>query len=142
MVCIFLRRIQYKVNKLKIEISKFSVVGAVNFVFTFVLFYILVELLRVNYLFSLVIVSLLGMFLTYTVNYVWVFRPEQELKFKGRLFRYVLCGLFSVALNALVLRYIVDEFGYDPFWVQFFLIPFVVVLNFSTAKYWSLRQKN
>lgn len=126
-------------HRLKIEFSKFTVVGAVNFVFTLVLFYLLVKVLRVNYLIALVAVSLLGMFLTYTLNHVWVFKLEQELAFKGRLFKYILAGLLSVSLNVVVLGYIVEHTDFDPFYVQLALIPFIVVFNFSTAKYWSLR---
>lgn len=127
-------------HKLKIEFSKFTVVGAVNFFFTLILFFLLVEILNVNYLLSLVLVSLLGMFFTYTINYVWVFKPEVKLKFKQRLLKYILAGLLSVSLNALVLGYIVENTSSDPFWVQLILVPFVVVFNFSTAKYWTLRR--
>lgn len=126
-------------HRLKIEFSKFTVVGAVNFVFTLVLFYLLVKVLRANYLIALVFVSLLGMILTYSLNHVWVFKPEQELAFKGRLLKYILAGFLSILLNVVALAYIVEHTGFDPFYVQFALIPFIVVFNFSTAKYWSLR---
>ena len=39
----------------------------------------------------------------------------------------------------LALGYIVEHTDFDPFYVQLALIPFIVVFNFSTAKYWSLR---
>lgn len=128
-------------HKLKIEFSKFTVVGAVNFVFTFVLYYLAVKIIQWNYLISLVAVSLLGMVLTYSLNHVWVFMPEQELAFRGRLFKYILAGLLSISLNLVVLGYIVERTGFDPFYVQTALIPFIVIFNFSTAKYWSLRSK-
>jgi putative flippase GtrA len=126
-------------HRLKIEFSKFTVVGAVNFVFTLVLFYLLVKVLRANYLFALVVVSLLGMFLTYTLNHVWVFKPEQELAFKGRLLKYIFAGFLSISLNVVALGYIVEHTDFDPFYVQLVLIPFIVAFNFSTAKFWSLR---
>jgi len=126
-------------HKLKIEFSKFTVVGAANFLFTLVLFYLLVKVLRANYLIALVVVSLLGMILTYSLNHVWVFKPEQELAFKGRLLKYILAGFLSISLNVVVLAYIVEHTSFDPFYVQLALIPFIVAFNFSTAKYWSLR---
>ena len=129
-------------HRLKIEFSNFIVVGAVNFVFTLVLFYLLVKVLRANYLIALVAVSLLGMFLTYTLNHVWVFKPEQELAFKGRLLKYILAGFLSISLNAVALGYIVEHTDFDPFYVQFALIPFIVAFNFYTAKYWSLRSSS
>ncbi len=126
-------------HKLKVEFSKFTVVGAINFVFTLILFYILVKIIYVNYLVALVIVSLLGMILTYALNYVWVFKTEEVLKFKGRLIKYILAGLLSVSLNVLVLERIVESTKFDPFYVQLALIPLIVVFNFSTAKFWSLK---
>lgn len=126
-------------NRLKIEFSKFTIVGAINFLFTFVLFFLLVKILQTNYSISLVVVSLLGMFITYYLNYVWVFKPEQKLAFKGRLLKYIFAGILSISLNTMVLAYIVESTGYDPFYVQFALIPFIVVFNFSTAKFWSLK---
>jgi putative flippase GtrA len=128
-------------SDIKVEFSKFTAVGAVNFIFTFVLFYFLVKVLQENYLIALVGVSVLGMFFTYTLNYVWVFKPEDKLIYKARLFKYILAGLLSISLNSLLLAYIVESAGADPFIAQFCLIPFIVVFNFSTAKYWSLRPK-
>ena len=136
------RKLWIKMYRLKIEFTKFTIVGAANFVFTFVLYYLLVKVLRANYSVSLVVVSLLGMFLTYSLNYVWVFKPEQELAFKGRLLKYILAGFLSISLNVLVLDYIVEHFDFDPFYVQFALIPLIVVFNFSTAKFWSLRKSS
>lgn len=126
-------------HKLKVELSKFTVVGAVNFVFTFVLFYLFVKIIQINYLIALVTVSLLGMIITYTANHVWVFKPEENLAFRGRLLKYILAGLLSISLNVVVLNFIVESTGFDPFYVQTALIPFIVVFNFSTTKYWSLR---
>lgn len=126
-------------HKLKIEFSKFTVVGAINFVFTFMLFYVLVKVILVNYLIALVVVSLLGMILTYSINHAWVFKPEQELAFRGRLLKYILAGLLSTSLNLIALNYIVTCTQFDPFYAQTALIPFIVFFNFSTAKFWSLK---
>ena len=129
-------------QRLRIEFSKFTVVGAANFIFTLALFYLLVEVLRANYLIALVVVSLLGMILTYSLNHVWVFKPEQTLAFRRRLLKYLLAGFVSVSLNAVALAYLVEHTNSDPFYVQLALIPFIVVFNFCTAKYWSLRARS
>lgn len=126
-------------HKLKIEFSKFTVVGAINFVFTFILFFWLVKIINFNYLLALIAVSLLGMILTYSLNHVWVFKPEETLVFRGRLVKYILAGTLSIALNVAVLKYLVERTGFDPFYAQTALIPFIVFFNFATAKYWSLR---
>lgn len=127
---------------LKLEFSKFTLVGGVNFVFTFVLFYLSVRVWRINYLISLILVSLIGMVLTYSLNYLWVFKPRDKFDFKMRFFKYVFSGFLSIGLNVLALHFLVSKTGFDPFYVQIALIPFIVVFNFSTAKFWSLRQRS
>jgi len=44
-----------------------------------------------------------------------------------------------VALNMIALQCLVDATAFDPFYLQFALIPLVVAFNFSAAKSWSLR---
>lgn len=127
---------------LKLEFSKFTLVGGVNFVFTFVLFYLSVRVWKINYLISLILVSLIGMVLTYSLNYLWVFKPRDKFDFKVRFFKYVFSGFLSIGLNVLALHFLVSKTGFDPFYVQIALIPFIVVFNFSTAKFWSLRQRS
>lgn len=130
------------VKLLNLEFSKFTLVGGVNFVFTFALFYLCVRILNINPLVSLVVVSLLGMVLTYYLNHSWVFKPGDKFDFKARFFKYLFSGFLSIGLNVLALHIIVSETGFDPFYVQIVLVPFIVVFNFSTAKFWSLSQKN
>jgi len=129
------------VKILKLEFSKFTLVGGVNFVFTFILFYLCVRILKINYLVSLILVSLLGMVLTYYLNHSWVFKPGDKFDFKVRFLKYLLSGFLSIGLNVLALHFVVSKTGFDPFYVQIALIPFIVVFNFSTAKFWSLRRK-
>ena len=129
-------------SKLKLEITKFTIVGAINFVLTFVMFFTLVKIIEVNYLVSLVVASAVGVVFTYIFNFVWVFKPEQKLLFRERFIKYFLASLLSIALNVLILKYIVERTGFDPFYVQIALIPLIVIFNFSSAKYWSLRPVN
>lgn len=128
-------------KNLRLEFSKFTLVGWVNFVFTFILFYLCVRILKINYLVALVLVSLLGMVLTYCLNHSWVFQPEDKLDFKSRFLKYLFSGFLSIGLNVLALHYVVSKTGFDPFYVQIALIPLIVIFNFSTAKFWSLRRK-
>jgi len=126
-------------SRLKLEITKFTIVGAINFVLTFVIFFALVKIIEVNYLVSLVVASAAGVVFTYTFNFVWVFKPERKLLFRERFIKYFLASLLSIALNLFILKYIVERTGFDPFYVQTALIPLLVIFNFSTAKFWSLQ---
>ena len=128
-------------HKFKIEVTKFTLVGAASFVLTFIVFTVLLKILEVNCLVSLIAAWFVGMPFSYILNFVWVFKPEEKIQFKARFIRFLLASILSIVLNMLVLKYIVERTGFDPFYVQVALIPFVAIFNFSTAKYWSLRKK-
>lgn len=122
-----------------IQFNKFLFVGGVNFLLTLVLFYTFVELFSLNYIISLFAVSAIGWIFTYILNYIWTFKPEPQLAFGSRLLKYVATGLASVTLNAVALHILVNASGWGPFWAQLCLVPFVILLNFVSAKFWSLR---
>lgn len=126
-------------HKFKIEATKFTLVGAANFALTFIVFTAMVKICGVNYLLSLVAAWVVGMIFSYVLNFAWVFKPEQKIQFSARFLRFFLASVLSIALNILALSYIVEHTDFDPFYVQIALIPFIVIFNFSTAKYWSLR---
>ena len=128
-------------HKFKIEATKFTIVGAANFVLTFIVFTALLKVLGVGYLLSLATAWVFGMLFSYVLNFTWVFKPEQKIQFKSQFFRFFSASILSIALNMLALKYIVELTSFDPFYVQMALIPFIVVLNFTTAKFWSLRPR-
>ncbi len=124
---------------MKIEFFKFIVVGSVNFFFTLALFYLFVTILAINPIFSIAFVSATGLFLTYYLNFTWVFLPGQKVNFRENLVRYMAANGVSIALNMFLLHVLLLNTELDPFWAQFALIPFLIAFNFATAKFWSLR---
>ena len=109
-------------HKFKIEATKFTLVGAANFVLTFVVFTLMLKTMEVNYLLSLMAAWVVGMLFSYVLNFAWVFKPEHKIQFRARFFRFFLASVLSIALNMLVLRYIVEHTDFDPFYVQMVLI--------------------
>jgi putative flippase GtrA len=126
-------------ERIKGEVAKFTLVGAANSILTFVVFTLLLKALSLHYLFSLLVAWLVGITFSYTQNFLWVFKPEKKIQFKARFLKFLVASALSLGLNLLSLRFLVESTGWDPFYVQSALIPFIVAFNFSTAKYWSLR---
>ena len=126
-------------HKFKVEATKFTIVGMVNFLLTFVVFTAMLKVFRVDYLLSLAAAWVMGLIFSYVLNFSWVFQPEQKIQFKGRFLRFFLASVLSIGLNMLVLSYVVERTGAEPFYVQLALIPWIVIFNFSAAKFWSLR---
>ena len=126
-------------SKVKVEATKFAFVGAANFALTFVAFTLLLKAFSLHYLLSLSLAWLVGMIFSYTLNFLWVFKPEDKIQFKARFVKFFLASVLSIGLNLWALRLLVEWMAWDPLYVQLGLLPFIVGFNFSTAKYWSLR---
>ena len=122
-----------------IQATKFTLVGVANFGLTFIVFTTMLKVLHMNYLLSLWVAWLIGVLFSYVLNHSWVFKPTERLRFRASFLKYIVSSCLSVTLNMLILAYIVESFNHDPFYVQVALIPLIVVVNFLTAKYWSLR---
>ncbi len=122
-----------------IKFIKYSLVGGINFAFSMLLFLLLLKVLFVGYFISFTITWLFGILLTYTINFIWVFKPADKFEFKKRMLKYFLVYLFSYGVNIILLKYLVNTFEYDPFWLQFFIIPIIIVINFFGFKFWALK---
>jgi len=129
-------------HRLKIEVTKFTLVGAANFVLTFVVFTMMLKVMLVNYLFSLCVAWIVGLFFSYALNFSWVFKPEEKLQFKVRFLKYFLASGVSIVLNMLILAFIVERTDTDPYYVQLALLPLIVLFNFLAAKFWALRHSS
>lgn len=124
---------------LSIQFLKYGIVGGANFVASLLLFLFLLDILLVRYEIAFTITWLFGIFLTYIINFLWVFKPNEKLEFKKRFPKYFSVYLTSYLVNIVLLKWLVDSYQLDPFWTQFFVLPIVVLINFFGFKYWGLR---
>jgi len=122
-----------------VHFIKYSFVGFLNAIFAIIVYFLLLKILRINYLISFSISWVSGVLLTYIINFIWVFRPGDKINFKNRLWKYVLIYGVSYIINLVLLKTIVDLVQTDPFFVQLFILPMVVVINFAGIKYWALK---
>jgi len=123
-----------------LQFFKYGIVGGINFVFSMIVFLVLLKVLILEYKIAFTITWLFGIFLTYIINFLWVFKPEDKLEFKSRFPKYFSVYLLSYLINLVLLDVIVKSFHYDPFYTQFFILPLVVFINFFGFKYWGLKR--
>jgi len=123
--------------KLKIEVGKFTIVGVINFALTFVVFTTMLKFFPDSYLFSLALSWLFGITCTFIFNFSWVFNPGNKVQLKNSCIKYFSASVLSIILNMLMLKYLVQHTNILPLFAQMLLIPFVVIFNFITAKFWS-----
>ncbi|MEQ8304018.1 MAG: GtrA family protein [Cyclobacteriaceae bacterium] len=122
-----------------IQFVKYLFVGGINFLFGLITFYIFLHIMQLNYLVAFTISWALGILLTYVINFIWIFKPTEKLVFRARLVKYVVVYLASYTINVVILKVLTDYTGSDPFYLQFGIIPIVMIVNFLGMKYWSLR---
>lgn len=128
------------INKyISIAFLKYLFVGGFNFLFSTILYLFLLKVFDIEYMTAFVITWVIGIILTYIINFTWVFKPDQKLEFKKRLPKYFLVYLTSFVINITILNLLVEAYAFDPFWLQFFILPIVVFVNFFGFKYWALK---
>jgi putative flippase GtrA len=129
-------------TELGVQFVKYALVGGSNAVFTFLLYIVFLRILGLHYLLSFSIAWILGVLLTYIINYLWVFKPEQRIRFRIRLVKYIIVYLTSYMINLFLLKSLTERTGYDPIQVQIAILPLVVAINFLGMKCWALRKAN
>ncbi|MCF8296007.1 MAG: GtrA family protein [Saprospiraceae bacterium] len=113
--------------------------GLINLVFTFAIYWLLLKVILVHYNIALTVSWAMGVVLTYVINFSWVFKPEEKLEFRKRLWKYVTIYIISYGMNILVLDFLVKSMEYDPLFLQFVIIPLIVLINFTGIKYWVMK---
>lgn len=121
------------------QFIKYGFVGGINLVFTAAIYWFFLRLLEINYPISFTVSWLSGVILTFFINIRWVFQPEELSNLKQNFLKYFVVYLTSYLVNLMLLKVGVTLFFFDPFWYQFFLIPIVIVINFTGMKYWALK---
>ena len=124
-------------HEFKVEAAKFILVGAANFVLTFIVFTVLLKVLSVNYLLSLLAAWFVGMIFSYCMSFLWVFQQPDKLALDHRFAKFAIVGAVSISFNLVGLEFLVRRTNWDPMLAQTVLIPFIVTFNFLFAKFWS-----
>jgi len=117
---------------------KYLFVGIGNLIFTLALYVFFLNLLNFRYEVAFSLSWLLGVLFTYLINFIWVFKPEEKITFRKRLPKYFLVYLIAYILNMLLLKLLVEHFYFQPLISQIFIIPLIVLINFTGIKYWAM----
>lgn len=121
------------------QFIKYLFVGGLNFIFGVITYYLFLHVVHLHYLIAFSLSWILGVLLTYIINFVWIFRPDEKLNFRARLFKYFVVYLTSYLVNIWLLKSLTDYLQQDPFYIQFGIIPIVMLINFLGMKFWSLK---
>ena len=118
---------------------KYFLTGSLNFFTSFLIFYLLHFIIGINYTASFIITWLYGILLTYSINFIWVFKLDEKLEFKKRLPKYFLVYVTSFTFNIVILRVLVEDYISNPIFAQLFILPFIMLINFYGFKLWAMK---
>jgi len=131
----------FKHLKVNFQLFKYLITGSINFVTSFLIFYLLHFIIGINYTATFVITWLYGILLTYSINFIWVFKLDEKLQLKNRLVKYFLVYSTSFTFNIVILRVLVECYFINPMYAQLFILPFVMLINFYGFKLWAFNHK-
>lgn len=124
-------------KQLAVHFMKFGVVGGVGTVINLSIFYVLVDVLKLEENTGSVIAFCVAVTGNYYLNENWTFRVEgKKTGFNRRAFiKYIAINVFGLAINLVVLNAIIDVFHPSlKLYAQAGGIAAAMIFNFITSK--------
>jgi putative flippase GtrA len=116
------------------QFIKYSFVGVLNTVISYVAFFILVN--YAQYLIALGCAHFIGVINSYVWNHSWVFHRRRSIV---DFVKFNAVYIIAFAVNAAALVICVEFLKLEPRLAQLGLIPLVLVISFTGNKYWSFK---
>ena len=123
-------------NNLSVEFIKFALIGVLNTLVGYGIYYLLL-CLKFHYLAALLISFLFAVLNSYFWNKYWVFSSSHH--FKKELPRFVIVYVATLAINIVFLPVFVELLKMDPRIAQLFFFIFLPIITFIGLKYWGFR---
>jgi len=118
-----------------IPVFRFGVVGVLNTLIHFSIFYLLLNIAAWHYLVASLAGFVLAVMNSYVLNKYWTFAARGNGV--GREFlRFVLVSVLALIFNLLCLMTMIDGFDVAPLVAQIVAIALTLLLNFSANKKW------
>ncbi|MGO4185780.1 GtrA family protein [Paenibacillus sp. MCAF9] len=118
---------------------KFIVVGILNTIVGFSVFYLSLEVFHFNYLVSLVISHIIGVTNSYLWNKSWTFNIRYHSF--SMVLKFGLTYLLTFIINSALLVLLVEIFKQNPVISQLFSMVITTAISFVGQKYWSFKVK-
>ena len=120
-------------NKIGTQFYKFIVVGVGSTLVNYLIFYTLLEFLKINYLISSAFGFLFGMMIGYFLNRKWTFQMDTKTT-NAEIIKYFFVYAFSLILSLIFLKITVDAFKINTKIANFFALILTTFTNFIGIK--------
>jgi putative flippase GtrA len=121
----------------RIQIIKFCVVGILNTIVGYGVFFLLVNYMF--YLQALFIAHIVGVTNSFIWNKYWIFKSKNLMVYEYVKFNLIYAIVFIA--NAIALFVCVDLIHADPRLAQLILLPVITVMSFFGQKLWTFKDK-
>ncbi|SFE86169.1 Putative flippase GtrA (transmembrane translocase of bactoprenol-linked glucose) [Paenibacillus algorifonticola] len=118
---------------------KFVVVGLMNTLIGYLLFFVCLQFFHLDYTLSLVISHILGVFNSFIWNKRWTFNIRHSSK--AMLIKFLFTYLVTFIINYLLLLLFVEMLLVNPVFSQLIAMVFTTGISFFGQKYWSFKEK-
>ena len=116
------------------EFIRFSLVGLLNTVVSYLSYVLLIEL-SVNYQASNVISYIIGMITSYLLNKSWTFKVKERSKIRI-IIKFMIVNLLALLVSLSIVILMVEKFDINIYIGQLFAITGSLAINFSGQKFW------
>lgn len=116
---------------------RFVLVGLLNTIVGFSVFYILLSLLHVNYSVSLIISHFIGVIHSYLWNKNWTFRVKKNSSAIVIKFFVLYAAIFVI--NYIILVLLVEVVGYNKLLAQVISLLLTTIISFVGQRFWSFK---
>ncbi len=116
---------------------KFIVVGSMNTLISFLIFFVCLTFFQCNYFISLVISYVIGILNSYFCNSIWTFNKKYTCS--RQFVKFILVYILTFTINFLLVFMLVDVFRISVLVSQGISLFVVSIVSFVVHKYWSFK---
>ncbi|MDJ0832861.1 MAG: GtrA family protein [Gammaproteobacteria bacterium] len=117
---------------------KFSVVGVVNTLIHYALFYLLYSVFGVYHLLASTIGFIAAVINSFFFNKYWTFNSKSP-NLGQQFVRFFIVSLLGLLINLMTMALLVEWLLIDPLLAQLAAIGLTLLVNFSGNKWWAFR---
>jgi len=116
---------------------KYSIVGGVNTLITYVSFYLMSNFLGVHYVIATIIGYILGIINSYFWNKFWTFKKNK--KSLNEFLKFVLVYLFAFTVNVGSIVFLKESLYVSPNIGEIVGILFAMIVSYAGQRFWTFK---
>ncbi len=120
---------------MRVQSVKFIIVGILNTLVGYSVYFVCLRLFDIHYVISLTIAHVIGVIHSYIWNNKWTFQAK-KIDFES-IIKFSAVYVLTFLMNLLLLSVLVQIGGYNALISQLFALFFTTLISFVGHKYWS-----